>query len=66
VQAPDTQVWALTHALPQLPQLALLEVRFTQLLLQSDCPLGQVQAPVTQVCVLTQAVPHRPQLAVLT
>jgi hypothetical protein len=43
-----------------------LLVRFTQLLLHSDCPLGQVQTPEAQVWVLTQALPHRPQLAVLT
>jgi hypothetical protein len=38
---------------------------FTQVAVQSVCPLGQAQVPLVQVCVSTQALPQLPQLALL-
>jgi hypothetical protein len=53
--------------MPQTPQLALLEVRETQVPPQSVMPVGHWQTPAWQVCppAVEQSAPHPPQLALL-
>jgi hypothetical protein len=67
------------HALPQLPQLVLLEFVFTQLPMPKPpppkkprrpwvhcvSPVGHVHVPFTQARPPGQTVPHEPQLRLL-
>jgi hypothetical protein len=51
------------HDVPQVPQLAALDVRSAQTPAQSVVPLGQAQSPFEQVRLLAQICEQKPQLS---
>jgi hypothetical protein len=59
-QAPDWQLWALGHVLPQAPQFKIV-VMLVHAPLQSAEPAAHAQAPFAQLAPAGQVVPHPPQ-----
>src|SRR5450432_1757198 len=65
LQVPPPHVCPVVHALPHVPQLAVLVIKSTHAPEQLVCPPPQAQAPLAQLCPAVHALAHMPQLAVL-
>lgn len=59
--APLTHIWPIGHALPHMPQFAVLVFGSMHAPLQSSCPIGHSHVPATQLCPVAHAISQAPQ-----